>query len=459
MKINTITLSALLGIMILINACSKGWLDEKPSKALVVPETLKDLQAILDNNIVFNGGFSYLGFSSTDYIYYSEDDLGSILDVDREMYTWSKELNLENIQLDDWVFFYRMIGTANLVLEGLDKFSSSKEVKEIQGQARFFRGMAYYYLTQAYCKPYLKETVNKEAGIPIRLKADVSHLEKRSTLQQAYDQILSDLTYASNTLAYDANYTTRASKTAALAMLAKVNLVMGQFNDAKKYADSVLMVKPALIDFNNQNLVSHDLEYKFPYLGNGNPEIIFFAQGFTGNQYSMLGNYMQVSPSFYNSYSDKDRRKEFFFTESAGRMNFVGSYSGNYMMFQGISTNEMYFIRSECNARLNNIPAAQDDLNLILKNRYLTGEAPIIAENNKTNLLKIIFSERTKEFPRFSNIWWEDLRRLNLEPEFQRTLHRNVNGKEYTLPPNDPRYIFPIPNKEIMLSGIEQNQR
>jgi hypothetical protein len=98
-------------------------------------------------------------------------------------------------------------------------------------------------------------------------------------------------------------------------------------------------------------------------------------------------------------------------------------------------------------------------LNLILKNRFLTGTAPIITESDPGSLLKLIISEKTKEFPRFSNIWWEDLRRLNQDERFQRTLKRTIRQSSYELPPNDLRYTFPIPEKEIRQSGLEQNLR
>ena len=39
------------------------------------------------------------------------------------------------------------------------------------------------------------------------------------------------------------------------------------------------------------------------------------------------------------------------------------------------------------------------------------------------------------------------------------TLKRDLDGTIYTLPPNDPRYVMPIPQDEINLSHIEQNAR
>jgi hypothetical protein len=38
-------------------------------------------------------------------------------------------------------------------------------------------------------------------------------------------------------------------------------------------------------------------------------------------------------------------------------------------------------------------------------------------------------------------------------------LKRTVNGTEYSLAPNDARYVMPIPDDEITRSGIIQNQR
>jgi len=51
------------------------------------------------------------------------------------------------------------------------------------------------------------------------------------------------------------------------------------------------------------------------------------------------------------------------------------------------------------------------------------------------------------------------LRRLNLDIQRAITLKRNLNGVLYTLPPNDARYVLPVPDLVIQLSGIQQNPR
>lgn len=448
-------------LSMIATSCSKEWLDDKPQKSLVVPETVKDLQAILDDQYTMNQGYSVFGLRSNQLVYISDNDLGQLADEEREMYKWEKQINyMENGFCWDWVFFYKLIRSANLVLDGSTKLSDKKETKGLIGQAHFFRAIAYYNLAQIFCNPYTENKANTDLGLPLRLNSEVNKLEKRATLQQVYDQIRSDLTIASSNLEYQPKYITRASKTASLAMLAKVYLTMQNYSTAKKYADSVLMVKHELLDFNNEQLVSHNFPYKFKQQGLGNPEIIFYAESNSSYfETSYQGGIVQVKENFYNSYSENDRRKEFFYGKDEERINFTGSYSGKNPFFQGISTNEIYFISSECEARLGHSDDARKKLNEILRNRYKTGLAPIITEDDPFILLKIILNEKTKEFPRVSNIWWEDLRRLNLDPRLQKTLVRLVEGKQYSLPPNDPRYVFPISIFEIRLSGIEQNIR
>jgi hypothetical protein len=72
--------------------------------------------------------------------------------------------------------------------------------------------------------------------------------------------------------------------------------------------------------------------------------------------------------------------------------------------------------------------------------------------------LRKVLLERRKELV-FRAIRWTDLRRLNKDPRFATTLRRVVLGQEYLLPPNDNRYVYPIPTNEIEASGVPQNPR
>jgi hypothetical protein len=122
----------------------------------------------------------------------------------------------------------------------------------------------------------------------------------------------------------------------------------------------------------------------------------------------------------------------------------------------------MYLIRAECLARDGNITGAMADVNTLLRSRWKkNGTVSTYVDktvSNSSAALALILRERRKELP-FRGLRWTDIRRLNLEPGFQTTLSRTLNGVTYTLPPGDPRFAFSIPTVEIQLGGIQQNQR
>ena len=101
---------------------------------------------------------------------------------------------------------------------------------------------------------------------------------------------------------------------------------------------------------------------------------------------------------------------------------------------------------------------AIQDLNALLAKRWKSGSFVPVTAMTSEDALKIILEERRKELV-FRGLRWSDLKRLNKEPRFAVTLEKTIAGKEYVLPPNDNRYVFPIPSAVIQMSGIEQNPR
>ncbi|MEI9809089.1 MAG: RagB/SusD family nutrient uptake outer membrane protein [Bacteroidota bacterium] len=173
-----------------------------------------------------------------------------------------------------------------------------------------------------------------------------------------------------------------------------------------------------------------------------------------GNSY-----YGAVDSVLYNSYSINDKRKDVFFKSISGRIAFTGSYYGS-SFFDGLAIDELYLIRAECNARKNNTALALQDLNALLVKRWKTGQfIPIIA-NDATDALDKIIAERRKELC-FRGIRWTDLRRLNKDSQFAKTITHGLLGTStiYTLLSNDNKYVWPIPSSEVMYSNIPQNPR
>ena len=168
-----------------------------------------------------------------------------------------------------------------------------------------------------------------------------------------------------------------------------------------------------------------------------------------------------VDSNLYNSYAVNDLRQSAFYSLTSDSIPvFDGAYVGSTgYFFSGIGTDEMYLTRAEGYARQGNVALAMSDLNTLLQARWLTGFFTTLSASTADEALAIILNERNKELPFTELIRWIDLRRLNRDSRFAKTLFRNLNGQVYSLPPNDNRYVYPIPPDEIKLSGIEQNPR
>jgi hypothetical protein len=445
-------------------SCNKqdAWLDAKQKKSDVVPSTLKDFQAILDDYYFMNDNFPGIGLVGADNYYMTEPNYNALPQVERNAYLWKKDI-YEGQSAYDWTTGYRTVEYANIVLDGLKKIaitsSNRSEYQNIKGEALFFRAFAFYTLAQIYCRPYDSATSNTDLGIPLRLTSDISAKSVRATVSDTYNRMINDLKEAVQLMPTNAAFQMRPGGIAAKALLGKVFLSMGDYQDAGKYADSVLTRYGTLLDYNS-DLVSATSTFRFPVYPN-NPEIIFYAyqNGYTSVICYGAGGLGYVDSTLYNSYDNNDLRKSLFYIQTPDGIRFAGTYSGTFYNFCGIATDEIYLIRAECEAREGKVSAAMSDLNTLLRNRYKTGTFVPLSADNTNSALTYILNERRKELPFTGQLRWEDIRRLNKDPRFSITLKRAMNGKTYTLPPDDDRYTYPIPDDEIQLSGIQQNTR
>jgi len=444
--------------LITVTACKKSeFLNAKPNANLNVPTTLDDFQALMDNYNTINQTPG-LGDMSSDNYYYSFEDWQAQGIVEQNCYIWAKDIFEGNGNVSDWNLSYQQVLVANIVLEGLVKMSTSgidnDSYNTIKGEAYFIRANAFFNLSQIFAAPYDSSNASSTPGIPIRLNSDVDRNENRSSIAFTYEQIIGDLKSAAALISQKTPTTNinRPVKAAAYGLLSKVFLSMRAYDKAGKYADSCLQLYSSLIDFNNLSTSS-----RIPF-GRNNAETIY--QSYQVSLYSVDGSngVAQVDSSLYNSYDSTDLRREIFFRlNGLGKLILKGTYSGTYFLFSGIAVNEMYLNRAESYARLRNIPAAMDDLNALLLNRYLTGTYIPKSAASSAEALDLILSERRKELP-FSDTRWTDLRRLNKEG-WGISLTRVLNSHEYELPPNSNLYTLPIPPDEAGLSNIEQNSR
>jgi len=430
------------------NSCKK-YLDEKPDKSLVVPSTLKDLQAMLDNNSILNINYSYAAEIGSDDYYLPTADWQARTPSERNAHIWSPESFNDNSST--WSSPYTVVYNSNVVLSELLKIEPSVDEQShnnIKGQALFFRSFAFYNLLQVFAKPYSPDSAHLQWGIALRLDPDFNKPTTRATVKESYDQLIADTKIAIPLLSNQQLYRTRPSKIAAYALLARTYLAMRDYDNAFKYADSSLQLNNSLLDYNSLNAAATNPIPVF------NTECIFHSVYTVTNTINILS---KVDSVLYRSYSSNDLRKIVFFkTNTDNTYTFKGSYDGTVRFFGGLAVDEMYLIRAECFARAGNTSSALNDLNALLIKRWKAGTfIPYTAIGAVDALTKILLERRKELLMR--GIRWSDLRRLNKEPLFAKTLTRFLENQEYPLYPTSPRYVYPIPVQIIQMTGIPQN--
>lgn len=433
-------------------SCKKDWLDAKPIKSLVVPKSVQDYQALLDNTLnLFNIQEPGLQEVSADDIYMDSAFWSGRTQIERNTYIWASDIYQGAKSNTDWLYAYNRILNANVTLEGIQKIpinsSSLESWNNVKGSALFYRSYDFYSLAQLFCKPYQNRTSKSDLGVPLKLSSNVSEKIRRPSLQETYDQTINDLKLAKDLLPNvpPTLYKTRPSKAAVYGLLARIYLSMSDYSNALAFADSCLQLSNTLIDYNTLNKGADQPFSRF------NDEVIFHA-----NMLLYRSAYKgQVDTSLTNMYSKNDLRKPMFIRSN---FSFKGTYDGHYNLFCGLAVDEMYLVRAECRARKGDITSAMNDLNALLVKRWSTGTFTPYSALNADDVLSIILTERRKELV-FRGLRWTDLRRLNIDPKFAKGLTRNLGGQIYTLAPNDSKYVFPIPIDEITQSGIIQNPR
>lgn len=455
-------ITIVLGILIISItnfSCKKDWLEEKRDVSLVVPQTLEDLKSLLNFEIRTIKIPLTWGEVSVDDYYFPVAQFSSQGDYIRLAYTWEKEI-FPGLQEElDWNYAYNLIFTTNVILETVENIPETNENRSlrnsIKGSALYIRAQTLYGLNQSFAPTFSEATADSELGVPIDLSAAVDNKLVRASLRENYNQIISDMTEAAELLPVEPEFISDPSKGAAHGFLARIYLMMGKFEEAEEYADWYLAEHRDLMNFNQL-----DPAAAFP-IQKYNVEIIHYAEVTQVNG-SFNGAQNRVPQDLFDQYATDDLRKTIFFrnrgTGENGTFSYRGSYGGFVNLFAGVATDEIYLIRAECRARRNDVAGAMADLNTLLVTRWRTGTFVPFATANANESLTLILKERRKELIR-RGLRWGDLKRLNLEAGRETTLYRTVNGQNYTLLPNSPRYVFPIPDYVIAFNGFQQNPR
>ncbi|TFH39513.1 MAG: RagB/SusD family nutrient uptake outer membrane protein [Bacteroidia bacterium] len=235
----------MIGIFVLAQSCSEGFLNEYPTSA----QAPEDIEKISDVEIVMNGvydlmqnnnflGQCYIGTNDMRSDDYQVPDFGRLEDEYRY------DFDAVNARTGIWSQPYSIIRQANSVinmLEGIITDSDADEAskQDMIGQSLAIRAFCHFALCNWYGYPYSHDG-GSSLGVPIVTSVALPDAkEKRSTVAQVYTQIIADLTEAIPLLKTDKKGG-KINSWAAKTLLARVYLYMEDNGNAYDMAVDVI---------------------------------------------------------------------------------------------------------------------------------------------------------------------------------------------------------------------------
>ena len=143
-----------------------------------------------------------------------------------------------------WKFFYRIIANCNQIFDYIDDIDGSNDYRLcVKGQAYAYRAFAHFQLVQGWAQRYdWTKSSNDQMGVIIRTNTSYDNLP-RSTVEEVYAQILSDIDLAIENL--EQTTVKKTNKThidqwVAKGIKARVLLTMGRWAEAASLAQDII---------------------------------------------------------------------------------------------------------------------------------------------------------------------------------------------------------------------------
>lgn len=339
-----------------------------------------------------------------------------------------------------WGAAYDGINRANNVLAALPQMQaefSAGEYAQIKGEAHFIRALNYFNLVKFF------------GGVPLitdpisRAPADPS--VGRSSAATIYAFVESELALARAGLP-DGNAAGRATYWAATGLLARAHLYQREWQQAYDLADEVIEDGPfALVPqyasvFENEQTSEAILEIPFT-VTDPNSLAFWFFPGALGGRRGFAPSNSFVSP-FRASFEAGDERFDVAAQFTPGGTVYGFKYTDIASGADDVPVlrlAEMYLIRAEAAARLNNLAQAIDDVNVI-RNRAGLPDLPATVDT-QVEVLEAVLNERRHELFYEGHRFFDLVRFADIVPAAQARLTAlGLTGF---------RQLFPIPQREI----------
>lgn len=403
-----------------------------------------------------------------------QEHLRAVLENGRSIFSWDERMyeDLEGTTgINTWEKAYARIMGCNTVLEYLERVKGDQNIKDnLRGQALAMRAWSYFFLVNLYGQPYTVGDPKQNLGVPLKLEmAVIDGYFSRNTVFEVYEQIEKDLLEAIDLLEVNKVNVPlyKASPLMAKALMSRVYLYMGNWDDAAKYATKVLDEKPVLTSLpQGANLSTYTFTKLYDL--NASSEVIwiygkrsdidtYFALGGFGYRpaYSMSDELTALfEPSDLRLLSSHERAIDFTTYQQYYCYGYKGTATDKGS--KGIRVAEMYLNRAEANIRKymettdnSYRTAALADLNTLREYRL---QAPYVNVEERGDieigtpeeLYKFYQDERRRELD-FEDHRWFDLRRMGMSRIEHRYMVSADDVQVFVLEENSLAYVLPIP--------------
>ena len=451
----------------MLTGCN-DYLDIKP-KGEKIPKTVTDYETLLNYESVQKVSDTYPTYL-TDDVYLPDVAQGTatpgLNSVDQSilnLYLFKKDVFGEAQDDGFWFASYNRIYYYNTVIDNIMNADGSDEQQKlsIRAEALISRALEYLYLVNGYAKYYDVRTAESDPGVPLILDEDISKKNLvRASVKDVYAQIQSDLQTALPNLPMQAKGNAfRASKAAGYGVLAKMYLYMGNYAEALKAANAVLEMNNSLLDLKKYAVVKAQSSIGRTNVPQDidNPENIYikFAPYVYGLSSKVFG-----SDELISLFSEDDMRLQVYFTKNFRNIPTDKYVWAPYLRANlAVSSPEIYLIAAECEAREGSVERAMSLINKLRDNR-IKNNTPLVAIDRSDALQKVL-EERRRELAMSGMVRYIDLKRLNKESQFAKTVTHVTGEGTFSLEPNSPLYVLPIPAKVMRFNknSIQQNER
>ena len=454
-------------VVVMLTGCN-DYLDIKP-KGEKIPTTVSDYETLLNYESVQKVSDTYPAYLTDDVFLpdvaegTATPGLNSVDQSIRNLYLFKKEVFGDAQDDGFWFASYNRIYYYNTVIDNIMNADGSDEQQKlsIRAEALISRALEYLYLVNGYAKYYDVRTAESDPGVPLILDEDISKKNLvRASVKDVYAQIQSDLQTALPNLPMQAKGNAfRASKAAGYGVLAKMYLYMGNYAEALKAANAVLEMNNSLLDLKKYAVVKPQSSIGRTNVPQDidNPENIYikFAPYVYGLSSKVFG-----SDELISLFSEDDMRLQVYFTKNFRNIPTDKYVWAPYLRANlAVSSPEIYLIAAECEAREGSIERAIALINKLRDNR-IKNNTDIVATDRNDALQKVL-EERRRELAMSGMVRYIDLKRLNQESQFAKTVTHVTGEGTFRLEPNSPLYVLPIPAKVMRFNknSMKQNER